>query len=53
MPKLEKYSPEYVAESGKIIGLLQAALNDPENMAARDAVIESMGKLGFQTPKTR
>jgi hypothetical protein len=51
MKKLEKYSPEYAAESGKIIGLLETALNNPEDQAARRAVIESMEKLGFIEPK--
>jgi hypothetical protein len=51
MKKLEKYSPEYAAESGKIVGLLQTTLNNPEDQSARAAVIGSMEKLGFIDPK--
>lgn len=47
MKALEKYSPEWIAETQKAPGLLQAALDNPDDLALRNSVIETMEKLGF------
>jgi hypothetical protein len=50
MSTLKKYSPEWIAEAKKAPIILQAALDHPDDLAIRNAVIETMEKLGFIVP---
>jgi hypothetical protein len=52
MTALKKLSPEWIAESRKIPALLQAALNDPDDIALSKAMIESLEKLGIVVPNS-
>jgi hypothetical protein len=47
MERLEKDSPEWVAETERWVELLRKSLSDPANTENRNAVIGSMEKLGF------
>jgi len=48
MPEeLIPWSTEYMSEQHRLIGLLQASLDDPDNLEKRKAVNESMARLGF------
>ena len=45
--KLIPFSAEYMAEQSRLIALLKDAHDDPDNKEKRDAVNESMARLGF------
>jgi hypothetical protein len=50
MNAFEKYSPEWIAEAQRAPSVLQAALDNPDDLAIRNAVIETLEKLGFIVP---
>jgi len=52
MSALKKYSPEWVIEARRAPALLKAALDDPEDEAAMNEVIEVLERLGFVVPKS-
>ena len=52
MSVLKKYSPEWIAEAQRAPALLQAALDDPDDEAAMNEVVESLERLGFVVPKS-
>ena len=53
MSALKRDSPEWFAEIQKSPALLRAALDNPDDIVAREAVIECLEKLGIIVPATQ
>ena len=52
MSALKKHSPEWIAEAQRAPALLRAALDDPDNEAAMNEVVDALERLGFVVPKS-
>jgi hypothetical protein len=49
---LKKHSPEWIAEAQRAPALLRAALDDPDDEAAMNEVVDALERLGFVVPKS-
>jgi hypothetical protein len=50
MSALKKYTPEWIAEAEKAPRILKAALDTPDDIAACEAMFETLKKLGLVVP---